>query len=32
VGGSWIVPSKLIKEKRFDEITELTREALERIV
>jgi 2-dehydro-3-deoxyphosphogluconate aldolase/(4S)-4-hydroxy-2-oxoglutarate aldolase len=31
VGGSWIVPSKLIKEKRFDEITELTREALDRV-
>ena len=31
VGGSWIVPSKLIQEKRFDEITKLTKEALERI-
>ena len=31
VGGSWIVPSKLIREKRFDEITRLTKEALERI-
>lgn len=31
VGGSWIVPSKLIREKRFDEITQLSREALGRI-
>ena len=31
VGGSWIVPSKLIREKRFDEITRLSREALKSI-
>ncbi len=29
IGGSWIVPSKLIAEKRFDEITRLTKEAVE---
>ncbi|MFT5661206.1 MAG: 2-dehydro-3-deoxyphosphogluconate aldolase/(4S)-4-hydroxy-2-oxoglutarate aldolase [Sulfurimonas sp.] len=28
IGGSWIVPSDLIHEKRFDEITRLTKEAL----
>lgn len=27
VGGTWIAPAKLIAEKRFDEITALTREA-----
>ncbi len=32
VGGSWIVPSKLIREKRFDEITQLSREALDRVL
>ncbi|MBU1667945.1 bifunctional 4-hydroxy-2-oxoglutarate aldolase/2-dehydro-3-deoxy-phosphogluconate aldolase [bacterium] len=32
VGGSWIVPSKLIREKRFDEITELSKEALDRVL
>lgn len=30
-GGSWICPSKLIREHRFDEITELCREAVKRI-
>jgi len=29
IGGSWIVPSNLIDEKRFDEITRLTKEAVE---
>ena len=29
IGGSWIVPSDLIREKRFDAITRLTKEALE---
>ncbi len=29
VGGSWIVPANLIQEKRFDEITRLTKEAVE---
>lgn len=28
-GGSWMVSDKLIQEKRFDEITRLTREAVE---
>ena len=28
VGGSWIVPSDMIRDKRFDEITRLTKEAL----
>lgn len=28
VGGSWIVPSDLIAQKRFDEITKLTQEAI----
>ena len=29
IGGSWIVPSNLIAEKKFDEITRLTKEAVE---
>ena len=29
IGGSWIVPPKLIKEKKFDEITKITRQAVE---
>ena len=29
VGGSWIVPSKLIQEKNFKEITKITQEALQ---
>lgn len=29
IGGSWIVPPKLIAEKKFDEITRLTKEAVE---
>lgn len=28
VGGSWIVPSDLIQEKKFDAITQITKEAL----
>ena len=32
VGGSWIVPSQMIREKKFDEITRLCREALGSIV
>jgi 2-dehydro-3-deoxyphosphogluconate aldolase/(4S)-4-hydroxy-2-oxoglutarate aldolase len=28
VGGSWIVPAALIKEKRYQEITKITKEAL----
>jgi 2-dehydro-3-deoxyphosphogluconate aldolase/(4S)-4-hydroxy-2-oxoglutarate aldolase len=31
VGGSWILPSHLIKEQKFDEITKLTKQALEAI-
>jgi 2-dehydro-3-deoxyphosphogluconate aldolase/(4S)-4-hydroxy-2-oxoglutarate aldolase len=31
VGGTWIVESKLIKEKKFDTITSLCKEALENI-
>ncbi len=31
VGGSWIVPAQAIREKRFDEITRLCREALDSI-
>lgn len=30
-GGSWICPTKLIREKRFDEITALTRQAVQTI-
>ncbi len=29
IGGSWIVPQELIEAKKFDEITQLTREAVE---
>ena len=31
VGGSWILPSHLIKEQKFDQITQLTKQALEAI-
>ena len=30
-GGSWMVPTKLMEEKRFDEITQLAQEALQAI-
>lgn len=32
IGGSWIVASTLIKNKEFDEITRLSKEALEKLV